>query len=338
MDQPFAGIAMAGRRSKDLKGSESETREPESDRLSQPSVDDSLSLPGIALRLEQEDVETRFPHPVQLVDLAPEEAKRRGNELLSLLSEGDKAPDLPNLPPQPSWPPQPASWRKPDDFFEMSSGKGAASRGQGPWPKRVETTWDTPLEPLGQGYMHSEPYPWEMSQWNKAQLASPSHGCATSTAMPVMPGYVPEDGLRRELFPVLLEAAARAFGPGQTATVQLLADYSGYEVVLQGAAAAELRTREEALLQALGRELWPSLADPYFDMDQQMEQPTIHSSPSWRLILWRSSEGEAADSRRCSSFARHGTCPRGKACRWDHEIPQQTIGIVIKVTAARYTK
>ncbi|CAE7039492.1 unnamed protein product, partial [Symbiodinium sp. KB8] len=86
MDQPFAGIAMAGRRSKDLKGSESETREPESDRLSQPSVDDSLSLPGIALRLEQEDVETRFPHPVQLVDLAPEEAKRRGNELLSLLS------------------------------------------------------------------------------------------------------------------------------------------------------------------------------------------------------------------------------------------------------------
>ncbi|CAE7247589.1 unnamed protein product [Symbiodinium necroappetens] len=59
MDQPFAGIAMAGRRSKDLKGSESETREPESDRLSQPSVDDSLSLPGIALRLEQEDVVAR---------------------------------------------------------------------------------------------------------------------------------------------------------------------------------------------------------------------------------------------------------------------------------------
>mmetsp|Transcript_62038 Transcript_62038/g.145545 ORF Transcript_62038/g.145545 Transcript_62038/m.145545 type:complete len:335 (-) Transcript_62038:78-1082(-) len=334
MDQPFAGIAMAGRRSKDLKGSESETREPESDRLSQPSVDDSLSLPGIALRLEQEDVETRFPHPVQLVDLAPEEAKRRGNELLSLLSEGDKAPDLPNLPPQPSWPPQPASWRKPDDFFE--SGKGASSSGppslQGPWTKRVET-WDTPLETLG-GY-HSEPYPWEMSQWNKAQLASPSQTCP---AMPVMPGYVPEESLRRELFPVLLEAAARAFGPGQTATVQLLADYSGYEVVLQGAAAAELRTREEALLQALGRELWPSLSDPYFDMDQQMEQPTIHLSPSWRLILWRSSEGEAADSRRCSSFARHGACPRGKACRWDHEIPQQTIGIVIKVTAARYAK
>jgi len=161
-----------------------------------------------------------------------------------------------------------------------------------------------------------------------------------------MPGeslpYIPEESIRRELIPVLLEAAHRAFGPGQTASVQVLADYSGYEVMVQGAIAAELDGCEEAILKALSRELWPLLPDPYVDLTKQMEAMTS-STQGWRLILWRSSEGEATDARRCWSFVKGSYwgpqygCQRGKACRWVHEIPE-TFGIGIKVSAVRYSK
>ncbi|CAJ1438174.1 unnamed protein product, partial [Effrenium voratum] len=317
MDAPV-GLSVSARRKE--RGSESETREPDSDRLSQPSVD---SQPGLQKLDEEAQLATadslatlsdKGITPVtvdvsKLVDLPPAEQKRRGNELLSLLSEGDKAPTLPNLPPPPQM-------RKHEAFLDM--GKAWTKKSAEPWEPSGPIAGDLRCIPAEQSS-----YQWDMS-WDKSQMVLPqSYGSGFTEC------------LSRELVPVLYEAAHRAFGPGHTANVQCLPDASGYEVFVQGAAAQEAELRGDALLEALGRALWPLLGDPYIDMNRHLD--SAYGSNSYRLMLWRSGEGEAADSRRCWNYVRHGSCARGDACRWAHAMPE-TFGIGIKVSPVRYAK
>ena len=306
------------RRCKELKGSESETREPDSDRLSQPSVD---SQPGLQKLDEEVPVVSSSMAPMildesKLIDLPTEEGRRRGNELLSLLSEGDKAPCLPDLPPSPE-----LLIRKAEGMYEG-----------------VPSTWENKEEWHATGIVASDlryipaeqstTYQWDMtsqSQWDKSQmvhLPPQWHGGND---------YLTEEGLNRELVPVLYDASHRAFGPGHTANVLCMPDVAGYEVFLQGAAAQQVEQgRGDELLQTLSRTLWPLLGDPYLYLDIRNQ----NSVSSGHLILWRSCEGDAADSRRCWSFARHNSCARGDQCRWAHEVPH-TMEIYVKVSSAR---
>lgn len=315
--------------SRDVRGSESETREPDSDRLSQPSVD---SQPGLQKPDEEvvasPEMFASAPNALafdetKLIDLPLAEQRRRGNELLSMLSEGDKAPCLPNLPPAPEF------LRKSEGIYEALPGSAYEKK---EWHSSGLMAGALRYIPPEQST-----YQWDMasqSQWDKSQMVVPAQ-CYGSGAGGA--GFVMDGSLNHELIPWLYEASHRAFGPGGTANVRCLPDASGYcayEVIVQGdVAQAVEQGRDSCLIELLAHYLWPLLSDPYVDMQRGSDTATGGA----RITLWRSSEGDAADSQRCWQFARHNTCARGDACRWTHEVPE-TFGILIKVSSVRYAK
>ncbi|CAL1132293.1 unnamed protein product [Cladocopium goreaui] len=312
MDPAVPKLSVPARRCKELKGSESDTREPDSDRLSQPSVD---SQPGLQKLDEEAPVEPIAVDESRLIDLCPAEQKRRGNELLSLLSEGDKAPCLPNLPPAP-------------DFLRKSEGIYEGTVSAASWDKKED--WHTGYVAGDLRYIPAEQsttyQQWDMtsqSNWDKSQMVHVPPQWSGS-------GYMMDaESLNREMVPYLLNASHRAFGPGLTANVQCLPD--GYEVVLQGAAAHEVEQgREYDILQNLGHHLMQVVGDGYVGCEITRNYDAV----SHRISLWRSCEGEAADSRRCWNFARNNSCARGDQCRWAHEHPQ-TMEIAVKVASVR---
>ncbi|CAE8608843.1 unnamed protein product [Polarella glacialis] len=143
--------------------------------------------------------------------------------------------------------------------------------------------------------------------------------------------------LYSELFTGLYDAAHTAFGSGNTASVALLSDGMGFEVWLQGGAALELlRGREEDLLSALERHLWPTLGREYLGAVRRVQGPQdaygYPATPGFRLAVWRAIEDDHSDER-CWDFIKCGTCGRGDACRWMHTLPE-TFQIDIKVSAS----
>eukprot|EP00931_Biecheleriopsis_adriatica_P075300 TRINITY_DN49200_c0_g1_i1.p1 TRINITY_DN49200_c0_g1~~TRINITY_DN49200_c0_g1_i1.p1 ORF type:complete len:384 (+),score=77.81 TRINITY_DN49200_c0_g1_i1:138-1289(+) len=361
-------------RTKDMH-TESETTEPASDRLSQQSQDDSFAGDRPYPSWQEPDADTKH-----LVDVDPEEGRRMGSELMSMLSDlnaGSKASSSTSAPllPAPTW------LRKPDVTWEDShlSGKAPASASAQPhmsvWPRRADASWEelvaggkAPAGAREQGfswakkaeagwevpgtvaehsalqevprqsdYSYMAEQDYAVEQWNASQ--SQSHWeCKHSMASEQMPhqystgaaAYFDYQSLHAELIPALYEAGHLAFGPGGTANVSFLPDGMGYEVWVQGAIASEVEQgREEFVLEALCRALWPTLSDTYLYMERHTEQV----SGGLRMRLWRSCEDEATDSQRCWVFVRHGYCERGNSCRWLHEMPE-TIPVEIKVSAA----
>lgn len=258
-----------------------------------------------------------------LIDIDPEEGKKRGCELLSMLSGPGKALAAP-LPGAPTT-------------------NRAAERS--PTAKTISLegfTLPSSTFPQGNEFNYQDYYRGQETNYLDGSVRSPqggNQGWLDDWSM--VPHYLRQaaacgldyQSLHAELTSFLYEAAHCAFGPGCTASIQLLADGTGFEVFVQGYAAAEIQNgREEALLDSLSSTLWPKLGVEYVGMDKRMERSDVYPPQvRYRLSLWRSADSQEADSQRCWDYVKQGLCSRGECCRWQHSIPP-TYSLDIKVS------
>lgn len=272
----------------------------------------------------------------QLVDLDPAEGKRRGGELLSMLSENPGGGPADAAPP----PARMLGYRAGSSPMPVTVMSNAFGGRCGPLSTGLSTTMAPGAPGGGLG------------------------GCAHPAA--AMVDRRPPPKSRRPLHMVAVrEAARRIFGP-VGADVSATAS-GGYAVWLYGpaltaaaAAAAgsgatdgeEARWAvQQAALDAMCRMLWPILgAEAVYSEwrcagadepsavgvgtdatrmgsraalglgsgDASLRDPRRRGPP--RLTIWCMSEDEEFDDI-CWDFARRGACPRGGRCQWLHQPP-----------------
>lgn len=286
--------------------------------LSKPQSDNSISDDRWKVPEWQERDESKA-----LVDIDPDEGKKRGCELLSMLSGPGKAPATP-LPGAPT-------------------ANRPAERS--PTAKTISLegfTMPSSTFPQCNDFNYQDYYRGQETNYFDGSVHSPQGGTqGWIDDWSMVPHYLRQAAacgldyqtLHAEFTSLLYDAARCAFGPGCTASIQLLADGTGLEVFVQGYVAAEIQNgREEALLDSLSSILWPKLGVEYVGMDKRLERSDVYPPQArCRLTLWRSCDSHEADSQRCWDYVKQGLCSRGECCRWQHSIPP-TYSLDIKVS------
>lgn len=248
-----------------------------------------------------------------LVDLDPEEGRRRGAVLLALLAEKPSGSSSEASAREDSPAPLPgAPWRGMDK---------AAAQQIPPGQQQLGCCWS-------QGG----------AKGGLSLLGSSSAG-SSPTAAAACTGKVATHALYAN---VVCEAACRAFGSG---AVDVASSASGGFVIwLCGWPALELQRSHQAVLDTLSQALWPYLGQDIMGVEQRTAASAAGSSgarlsgvasavASTRLTLWCLAEEAKYEQSFCWQYVRSGVCPRGALCRWRHTMPQ-TYPIDIEVAAA----
>uniref|UniRef100_A0A7S4QY33 C3H1-type domain-containing protein n=1 Tax=Alexandrium monilatum TaxID=311494 RepID=A0A7S4QY33_9DINO len=247
-----------------------------------------------------------------LVDLDPEEGRRRGAILMALLAEkpdGSPASDAPSSPPAVPRTTRPEAASRPVQL-QLSSWTQGTARGH-----------------IAQGGNTVSPAVVAAAAATAQAAAAACYGRAATHAL-----YTS----------LVLEAACRAFGSG---AVDVASSASGGFVVwLCGWAAVELQRSHQAVLETLSQALRPYLSQDIVAVEQRTAASAAGSSgarlsgvasavASTRLTLWCLSEEAKYEQSFCWQYVRNGVCPRGALCRWHHAMPP-TYPIDIEVAAA----
>eukprot|EP00441_Pelagodinium_beii_P021978 CAMPEP_0197667678 /NCGR_PEP_ID=MMETSP1338-20131121/67120_1 /TAXON_ID=43686 ORGANISM="Pelagodinium beii, Strain RCC1491" /NCGR_SAMPLE_ID=MMETSP1338 /ASSEMBLY_ACC=CAM_ASM_000754 /LENGTH=356 /DNA_ID=CAMNT_0043246971 /DNA_START=9 /DNA_END=1076 /DNA_ORIENTATION=- len=238
-----------------------------------PSLDDALSS-GTRDFFEWQDEQPE--EEKNLVDLEPEEGRRRGGELMTLLF------DSPLQKPKAS---QPLPGSQPAPARALAGQKAAQ-------PQQLMQRENAVCNERHLTGSVTEAY--VAGQWDAPLAHEVAHDHNSYHSR-----------ITAELVPALYEASHVAFGPGQTANVAFLPDGTGYEVWVQGFPAQELeRGNGEAVLDELSNALWPTLGNEFLGMVKRQEQQfQAQQMPCHRLTLWRSCEEETAAQRAAGTLS-----------------------------------
>mmetsp|Transcript_26195 Transcript_26195/g.55508 ORF Transcript_26195/g.55508 Transcript_26195/m.55508 type:complete len:363 (-) Transcript_26195:104-1192(-) len=226
-----------------------------------------------------------------LIDLDPDEGRRRGGELLSMLfekpaeaspalSRRDKGCVPPSIPPPP--PPRPMQQQE--------------------WQLRQED---------------QQHHAWVQ------QGGRQSEEVACSEAELVAWGAC----LHTQHAEAICKAAQGAFGADFRDVASSAG--GGFVVWLTGPSAAQIQRGHEAVLNTLGAALWPQMGQEILGMEQREADSSAASRlsgvasavASSRLTVWCIGCDLECARDLCWDYARQGICPRSGRCRWLHVVP-----------------
>jgi hypothetical protein len=213
-----------------------------------------------------------------LIDIDPEEGRRRGSELMAMLTFGDGAKDLP------------------EKAASACSTEPSRSNSSLVAPRLAHQSPSSACQPVRQ-YPHQQkrPSPQWSTPWESGwEVATPG---PLSSSMESSRHMVAIQHAAHDAFGALLkEVKVDATG------VYLVSLHPG------------MRQYDEVpVLSILSRSLWPLLGREVIALE-----PSVDLDGHQRLIMRMHDDETELDSKSCWEFATTGTCPRGSRCRWEH--------------------